>query len=156
MPSRKNYKKKSVKKGGNCGCNKGFFTGGVALGPVSAVDVGSQSTIPFNNYHNDPLSPAAQDATRMDPNPIAPFNPFTGGKKSRRKIVKRKKIKRTRKTSRRRRIRGGSDPASDAILNGSTLSFGTVAGAPIGANIVMGNTLPILNPPLSNSAAPFI
>lgn len=155
MPSRKNYRR-SVKKGGDCGCNKHIFTGGVALGPASAVNVGTSSTVPFNGHENDPIAPISQDATRMDPNPIAPWNPFSGGKKVKRKLrkSKRKSQKKVGK-SRRRRIRGG-DVNSDAILNGPLLSTGTVMGAPIGANIVMGNSIPILNPPSSNFAAPFI
>jgi len=143
-------------RGGDCGCNKHIFTGGVALGPATAINVGSPSTIPLNSYQNDPIAPAAQDATRMDPNPIAPWNPFSGGKKSKgkRRKTKRKSQKKDKK-SRRRRIHGG-DANTDAIMNGPLLSTGTVIGAPIGANIVMGNTLPILNPPQVNSAAPLI
>ena len=159
MPLRKNSKKRYVKRGGSCGCNKSIFTGGVALGPASAINVGSESTIPLNNYQNDPLAPAEQYATRMDPNPVASWNPFSGGKlsKGKRRIRKSKNIRKSKKNiSRRRRFRGGSDPSYDAILNGPLLSTGTIMGAPIGANIVMGNDLPILNPSQSSLAAPFI
>lgn len=179
MPSR-NHKKKSNKglqkgglqKGGDCGCDKQrFFTGGLALGPVSSINVGTQSTIPLNNYQNDLIAPAAQDASRMDPNPNVPFNPFwsggqrTGGqrvggqKRTNKKGYKKSTRKRNNKKSkitRKRKVRGGGDPASDAILNGSTLTAGTVLGAPIGANILMGNTIPILNPDQLNSSQPLI
>ena len=157
----KSNRKRSVKRmrGGDCGCNKSIFTGGLALGPATAINVGSQSTIPLNSYQNDPIAPSAQDATRMDPNPIAPWNPFSGGKRSKgkRRIRKSKNQRKSKKnSSRRRRIRGGSDPSSDAILNGPLLSTGTVMGAPIGANIVMGNNIPLLNPHQANSTAPFV
>jgi hypothetical protein len=170
MPTRKHYTKKLIKKGGNCGCNQ-HITGGVGLGSATSISVGTQNTIPFNNHNMDPLAPASQIATRMEPNPIAPWNPFlsggqrsggqmsvyrrSGGKRIKRSGRKSKKTGGKRRKSTRKRIRGG-DRNSDAILNGPLYSTGTSMGAPIGSNIIMGNTLDILNPPNSNASAPFI
>lgn len=161
MPTRKHYTKKFIKKGGNCGCNQ-HITGGGALGSATSINVGSQNTIPFNNHNMDPLAPASQMATRMEPNPIAPWNPFlSGGQRSggrsrrKRSLRKSKKNGGKRRKSRTKRIRGG-DRNSDAIFNGTLYSTGTSMGAPIGSNIIMGNTLDILNPPNSNTSRPFI
>jgi hypothetical protein len=155
MPS----KRKVLKKGGNCGCNQ-HIVGGGALGPVSAVNVGPQNMISFNSHELDPLAPANQIATRMEPNMIAPWNPFlSGGKRiskrrnKRTKQTNKRKIKKN--VSRRRRIRGG-DRNSDAILNGPLYSTGTTMGAPVSANLILGNTLDILNPPKLNTASPLI
>lgn len=120
----KSNRKRSIKKmrGGNCGCDKHIFTGGVGLGPATAVDVGSSSTIPFNTHDVDPISPAMQESTRMDPNPIAPWNPFSGGKRRKNKS-KRKSTKKNK--SRRKRVRGGNQ-SFDAILNGPLFLVGTL------------------------------
>jgi hypothetical protein len=150
----KSNRKRSIKKmrGGNCGCDKHIFTGGVGLGPATAVDVGSSSTIPFNTHDVDPISPAMQESTRMDPNPIAPWNPFSGGKRRKNKS-KRKSTKKNK--SRRKRVRGGNQ-SFDAILNGPLFSSGNIMGAQTSANIIMGKDTPVLNSPLSNPARPFI
>ena len=174
MPAHISYKRKShknIKKGGDCGCNKSspifsvgtehqLIKGGVALGALTNFDTNHIYSNPLNSYQNDPISPAAQTATRMDPNPSAPFNPFLSGGKKRRTKHNGKRTKHNRKSkkniSRRRRIRGGSDRSSDALLNGPILSTGTAIGAPIGANIILGHNIPILLPAQTNNAAPFI
>jgi len=165
MPSKKSYRKKPIKKGGDCGCNQHILGGGV-LGPATAINVGAQNTIPFNNHNIDPLAPASQDATRMDPNPNGVWNPFlSGGQRSRGKRSlskgkrssgrKSKKNGGTRRKTRTNCVRGG-DRNTDAIFNGPLYSTGTSMGAPVGSNIIMGNTLDILNPPKMNTSAPFI
>lgn len=155
----KSNRKRSIKRvrGGNCGCNNHIFTGGVGLGPATAVDVGSASTIPFNTHEVDPISPAMQESTRMDPNPIAPWNPFSGGKRRKNKSKRKSKRKNLKKNkSQKKRIHGGSDQPFDAILKGPLFSSGNIMGAETSANIIMGKDIPSLNPPLPNPARPFI
>ena len=146
--------KKTIKRGGDCGCNKGI-TGGGALGPASFTNFDSNNaySYPQNNYIGDPSDPSAQDATRMDPNPIAPWNPFFGGKKkgktrkSKRKPKRKSTTKRKRsKKAKTRKYRGGN-AYSDSQLAGIAYSSGSISGAFTGASLAMGDRMDQLNPP---------
>ena len=159
MTSRKNYKKRSLKKGGNCNCqHPSIFNGGGALGPASLGNlVVDQHAYPVNTHQTDPNAPVLLVASRMEPNLFPAWNPISGGKRKNRKSARKINKRKLKKTLKRRyrKIKGG-DLYGNAIIQNPTFSAGTVAGVPIAANIIAGKTNAILNPPQTVIETPFI
>jgi len=159
MTSRKNYKKRSLKKGGNCNCqHPTIFNGGGALGPASLgnLDV-NQHAYSINTHQTDPNAPVLLVSTRMEPNPFPTWNNISGGKRKNRKSARKNNKRKLKKTLKRRyrKIKGG-DLYGNAIIQNPTFSAGTVAGVPIAANIIAGKMNTVLNPPQTANDKSFI
>jgi hypothetical protein len=116
--STRKYRKSSRRmKGGDCGCNKGVFTGG-NINPASFDGaLPTRYYYPMNNEINNPSSPIAQVASRN-------LVDITKGGKKRRF----------------RKIKGGSGYTllGDAYANNPFVTFGTSDGATNSLNILNG------------------
>jgi hypothetical protein len=130
-------KKRTIKKGGNCGCNSQF----------SLLQGGSNNPYynPLNNYNSDPNDPSVVMSVRMQPNMNS--SSFLSGGKSKYKKAKSRKSKRKNKSknnkSKRRtnrKMKGGAIPMIPGQNENTMSMFNTVLGSSSSANII--NTVP--------------
>jgi hypothetical protein len=159
MPRKsKQYRKKSMKKGGSCGCQQqtqsSFFSGGGALGPASLInyDPTNTYTYPVNTHNNnDPLDPAKITDSRGLPN-------LYGGKKKSSKTSRKNRKSRKSRKNRKSRKTGGGDPYlhhynANPLSNSPTNS---ISGAFNAAGVIGGKTNDVYSGEVYNNSAPFI
>ena len=137
------HRKKSLrykKRGGGCGCSKSntLFGGSNNLGPSPGLDqLPIRSYYDLNSYNNDPSSSSAIQSTRTLPNMMV------GG----RKMHKRSKSRRSRKSMKRRLMRGGGLLDGYSILGTDAISnFGNSSGAFNSSDLLHGNVSSNSNP----------